>query len=172
MLDTLRRDDVDIQLSLGPNDPDDTRVLQRSRGKRLHFTALANEFLNLTACVTNHSSEYFELFFVSHPASPDILLFVFSAQTMRLTLSVYLWSPPGTPKAHVAHLARYVVMEGVPAVPLRLLQPDEKENVVVPLCVLAEGRYEFGCIAEELDVPVSVRRSFQCRTTLTIKIDR
>lgn len=48
--------------------------------------------------------------------------------------------------AALAHLARYVVVEGVAPVVLgRLVGPGETREARVSVCLLAEGRYEIGC---------------------------
>lgn len=61
---------------------------------------------------------------------------------LRPTLGM---SPP-----NFAHLSRYVVIDGVPTSPLRLLEPGESDTVQISICLLAEGRYEFGCVVEEM----------------------
>jgi hypothetical protein len=46
-------------------------------------------------------------------------------------------------------LARYVIIEGVSPISLPLLQPGESHEQRVSICLLAEGRYEFGCVVED-----------------------
>lgn len=48
--------------------------------------------------------------------------------------------------AALAHLSRYVVVEGVmPVVLAKPVGPGETREARVSICLLAEGRYELGC---------------------------
>ena len=55
MLDVLRGDDVEIILSLDENENSDAE--KKQRGRPSEFSARANDFLDVCACVVNNSSE-------------------------------------------------------------------------------------------------------------------
>lgn len=58
MLDVLRGDDVEIILSLDENENSDAEAFEKKqRGRPSEFSARANDFLDVCACVVNNSSE-------------------------------------------------------------------------------------------------------------------
>lgn len=97
-----------------------------------------------------------------------------AALPLRLRLRLEL-VPPGSPPTPLAlaHLARYVVIEGVTPIDVGMVDSEKDAAVSMPICLLAQGRYEFGCVVEELGVPSAVKpRSWRARSTLVIKVDR
>lgn len=76
--------------------------------------------------------------------------------------------------AALAHLLRYVVIDGLASLPLPVLAPGESTQVQLSLCLMAQGRYEFGCFAESLaSVSEGVRdaRVHQARP-IVIEVDQ
>lgn len=148
MLDVLRGDDVDIQLHLDDNSASDAGAFQlKGRGQRLVYTAAANEFIDICALIENLSRERAG---VSIPCL-ELTRAAPTASPIDLTLRLELRPPESsraTPAA-LAHLARYVIIEGVSPVTVRQLGPGDSETVRVSMCLLAEGTYELGCVAEE-----------------------
>ncbi|GAA5987807.1 hypothetical protein JCM10908_007223 [Rhodotorula pacifica] len=146
-LDILRQDEVHIQLSLaGDSARADTR---RGRGQPA-YAAAADDFLAIEAHVMSRSALPLDL---------------------RLRLELI---PPGSPPTHgaLAHLARYVVIEGVTPITLDTLQPDKAATASIPICLLAQGRYEFGCLVEEVNPAAAKKpRAWRARSTLVIKVD-
>lgn len=58
MLDILRGDDVDIQLYLDDNPSAEPGAFQfKGRGRRLVYSAMANEFIDICATIENNSRE-------------------------------------------------------------------------------------------------------------------
>lgn len=97
-----------------------------------------------------------------------------------MTLFLALRPSVGMAAASFAHLSRYVVIDGVPSSPLRTLAPGESETVRLSVCLLAEGRYEFGCTVEELRDPFATDdgtlelepRRYEAREPLVINVTR
>ncbi|GJN91136.1 hypothetical protein Rhopal_004154-T1 [Rhodotorula paludigena] len=155
MLDILRGDEVDIELYLGENDASDGGAFElQGRGSRLLYSAAADEFIDVCARVTN-----------TYP-SP-----------LRLTLRLEL-RPPETSRtspAALAHLARYVVIEGVSPVALPTLNPGQSEEVRISICLLAQGRYELSCVAEEVlsdGLPGAAKKAYSAREPLIVEVNR
>lgn len=85
-------------------------------------------------------------------------------------------SPTPLASSQLAHLSRYVSMDGVSPTPLRQLQPGETDEVLISLCLLAEGRFEFGCMAEEIDCEAGredgrERRRYEGQERLVIVVE-
>lgn len=173
MLDILRGDEVDIELYLGENDASDGGAFElQGRGSRLLYSAAADEFIDVCARVTNtyrtslrpsrHSRD--------SPRMP-------SASPLRLTLRLEL-RPPETSRtspAALAHLARYVVIEGVSPVALPTLNPGQSEEVRISICLLAQGRYELSCVAEEVlpdGLPGAAKKAYSAREPLIVEVNR
>jgi hypothetical protein len=63
-------------------------------------------------------------------------------------------------------------------VPVPILEPGQSETVRVSICLLAEGRYELGCIVEERGGEGLARgeererRTYPAREPLVIDVDR
>ena len=55
-----------------------------------------------------------------------------------------------TTPAALAHLSRYVVIDGLSSVPLSILQPGQSIEARISFCLMAEGNFSFKCSAEEL----------------------
>ncbi|BGP40785.1 hypothetical protein JCM10449v2_004750 [Rhodotorula kratochvilovae] len=156
MLDVLRGDAVDIALFLGENPSAEPGAFElQGRGARLTYSAAADEFIDVCARVTNHSVSPLQL-------------------TLRLELR-----PPESSRASsaaLAHLARYVVIEGVSPVALPLLAPGETGDARVSMCLLAQGRYELSCVVEEagagLGTGTERRRAWGPREPLVVDVGR
>jgi len=73
------------------------------------------------------------------------------ATPQALTLRLDLHPPSSSPQS-LAHLARYLIIEGVSPVSLPLLEPGESHEQRISICLLAQGRYEFGCVVEDRGV--------------------
>lgn len=74
-----------------------------------------------------------------------------AAHSLHLLLQLELLPPDvHTTPAALAHLSRYVVVDSFSSIPLAVLGPGESTEARISLCLLAEGRYEFGCFVEEL----------------------
>ncbi|KAM0753107.1 Trs120-domain-containing protein [Meredithblackwellia eburnea MCA 4105] len=125
MLDIIRGDAVEIVLALEENESADPHAFSARRrpGRRSTYSARANDFLDVTALVSNNTSS-----------------------TLRLGAHFALRSNGSS----LAHLSRYVVIDGLPSATLVALEPGKSESVRFSMCLLAEGRYEFGCTVEEV----------------------
>lgn len=180
MLDILRGDDVDIQLYLADNpssDPNESVFSLKGRGQRLVYSAAANEFVDICAVVENHSGACCSVvhFFVSS----DTL--AFADQPLALSLRLELRPPESSSalsSAALSHLARYIVIEGVSPVLLPELGARESTTVRVSVCLLAEGRYELGCVveprrgAEGAAAETGERRRYKAREPIVFHVDR
>ncbi|GAA5876487.1 hypothetical protein JCM16303_003552 [Sporobolomyces ruberrimus] len=125
-LSILRLEDINVDLFLLENPSATPGAFDlKGKGQRLNYQARPDEFIDVCARVTNDSP---------------------SPQTLDLRLDLH--SPSQTPHS-LAHLARYVIIEGVSPISLPLLQPGESHEQRVSICLLAEGRYEFGCVVED-----------------------
>jgi len=130
MMEILRADDIQIQLSLRRRDqPSREREAPPST-----YTAYTTEFMDIVSTISNRSVRklnlHLRLDLLPHP--PELL------QTAT-----------GRPAA-VDLLSRYIAIDGITSLPLRSLEPDESETVCFPICFLAEGEFNFGCSAEEI----------------------
>lgn len=83
-----------------------------------------------------------------------------SASTLALSLRLDLQQPN---RAALAHLSRYMIMEGVSPVRVRSLQTGDSETIRIPICLLAEGTYELVCVAKD-----DAWASFRARESLVI----
>ncbi|BGP55929.1 hypothetical protein JCM8202v2_003536 [Rhodotorula sphaerocarpa] len=125
MLDELRRDDIQVRLSLAGDSVVRAKAGDESQGPT--YTASADDFLQIEAHVASAAA---------HPLS--------------LRLRLQLVPPdPDAPSSSLSHLARYVVIEGVSPLDLGRLEPGRQTKAGVPVCLLAQGRYEFACTVEE-----------------------
>jgi hypothetical protein len=97
------------------------------------------------------------------------------ASPLQLILRLELLSPEAnsSPEA-LAHLLRFVVIDGLASTPLPILAPSESTEIKMSLCLLAEGQYEFGCFVEELSSFQSIgeRKVYQAREPIIIVVDR
>ncbi|GAA5925915.1 hypothetical protein JCM1841_004039 [Sporobolomyces salmonicolor] len=150
MLDVLRGDEVETQLYLV-----EAGALElKGRGQRLVYSAEPDEFIDVCAQVTNRSPSPLQL-------------------TIRLELR-----PPESSCASLsalAHLARYVVVEGVSPVTLPLLAPGASHTARISICFLARGRYELSCVVEEVKAAGEARNGgerkvFTAREPIVIKV--
>ncbi|KPV77636.1 uncharacterized protein RHOBADRAFT_33796 [Rhodotorula graminis WP1] len=152
MLDILRGDAVEVELFLEENPASEPGAFElRGRGSRLAYSAVADDFIDVCAKVTNHSPSPLEL-------------------TLRLDLR-----PPESSRATSAalvHLARYVVIEGVSPVSLARLEPGATCEARIPVCLLAQGRYELGCVVEEARQKGGRRRAWGAREPLVVDVER
>ncbi|GAA6025577.1 hypothetical protein JCM11491_005997 [Sporobolomyces phaffii] len=136
-LANVRLDDVAVDLFLAENPAATPASFElRGRGHRLVYDARPDEFIDVCARVTNDSR---------------------SRQTFRLRLDLDAHHGGGggdgrSSREAVAHLARYVIVEGVSPVDLAPLAPGQTADARVSVCLLARGRYEFGCVVEQVDV--------------------
>lgn len=65
------------------------------------------------------------------------------------------------------------MIEGVSPIDVGMVDSEKEATVSIPICLLAQGRYEFGCVVEELSLSSTVKpRSWRARGTLVIKVDR
>ena len=97
-----------------------------------------------------------------------------------MTLNLALRPSIGMAAPSFAHLSRYVVIDGVSSAPLRTLAPGESEIVCLSICILAEGRYEFGCTIEEVRDSLTIEgglgraelepRKYEAREHLVINV--
>ncbi|KWU44001.1 hypothetical protein RHOSPDRAFT_34430 [Rhodotorula sp. JG-1b] len=146
-LDILRQDQVQIQLRLSG---ESVIVGHRHGRSPPAHTAAADDFLAVEARITTKSG---------------------TSSLHWLSVLVPPGSPP-TPLA-LAHLARYVVIEGVSPIDVGMVDSEKEATVSIPICLLAQGRYEFGCVVEELSLSSNVKpRTWRARSTLVIKVDR
>ncbi|GAA5989707.1 hypothetical protein JCM5350_007364 [Sporobolomyces pararoseus] len=127
-LSVLRLEDISVELFLLENSSATPGAFDlKGKGQRLIYEAQPDEFIDVCARVTNDSP---------------------SPQSLNLRLDLH--SPADSPHS-LAHLARYVIIEGVAPVSLRVLQPGESHEQRISICLLARGRYEFGCVVEDLN---------------------
>ena len=63
------------------------------------------------------------------------------------------------------------MIEGVSPIDVGMVDSEKEATVSIPICLLAQGRYEFGCVVEELSLSVKPR-TWRARSTLVIKVDR
>lgn len=97
-----------------------------------------------------------------------------------MTLHLALRPSIGMAAVSFSHLSRYVVIDGIPSAPLRTLAPGESERVQLSICLLAEGRYEFGCTVEEVresllrdgETGQLEPRQYEAREPLVINVTR
>ncbi|GAA5873361.1 hypothetical protein JCM3774_000758, partial [Rhodotorula dairenensis] len=122
-LDILRQDAVQVQLRLSG----ESALVGDPRGRGTPaYTAAADDFLTIEAKVT-------------------------TALPLHLRLRLELVPPGSSPTpAALAHLARYVVIEGVTPIGLGVVTPEKAASTSIPVCLLAQGRYDFGCIIDEV----------------------
>ncbi|GAA5864034.1 hypothetical protein JCM1840_000679 [Sporobolomyces johnsonii] len=155
MLDVLRGDEVETQLYLGENPSAEAGAFElKGRGQRLVYSAEPDEFIDVCAQVTNRSPSPLQL-------------------TLRLELR-----PPESSCASLsalAHLARYVVIEGVSPVTLPLLAPGASHTARISICLLARGRYELSCVVEEVKAAEEARNGgerkvFTAREPIVIEV--
>ncbi|GAA5969112.1 hypothetical protein JCM3765_002183 [Sporobolomyces pararoseus] len=124
----LRLEDVSVDVFLLENPSATPGAFDlKGKGQRLIYEAQPDEFIDVCARVTNDSP---------------------SPQSLNLRLDLH--SPAGSPHS-LAHLARYVIIEGVAPVSLPVLQPGESHEQRISICLLARGRYEFGCVVEDVN---------------------
>lgn len=74
----------------------------------------------------------------------------------------------------LAHLLRFVVIDGLESMPLSVLGPNESTEIKMSLCLLAQGRYQFGCFVQELKGSHSGagdRKVYKAREPLVIQVD-
>ncbi|BGP16900.1 hypothetical protein JCM10213v2_004908 [Rhodosporidiobolus nylandii] len=131
MLDIIRGEDVDINLYLSENASADPGAFElQGRGQRLLYSAAADEFIDVCAVVTNNLP------------SP-----------LNLSLRLELRPPDSTSStasaAALAHLSRYVVIEGVSPIALPPVAPGASATARISVCLLAQGRYELGVVVLE-----------------------
>ncbi|GAA6060047.1 hypothetical protein JCM10212_001044 [Sporobolomyces blumeae] len=125
-LEYLRAEEILVDLSLGDNPAAAPHAFQlKSKGFNLTYDVEPDEFVDVCATIRNTSS-------------------LPRALTLRLDLR-----PPSNAPYSVAHLARYVIIEGVSPVSLPVLAPGAAYRHRVTICLLAKGRFEFGCVVEE-----------------------
>ncbi|GAA6044610.1 hypothetical protein JCM8097_006453 [Rhodosporidiobolus ruineniae] len=173
MLDILRGDEVDVELYLDDSPSAEPGAFElQGRGQRLLYSAAADEFIDVCARVTNRS-----------PFSVNL--------SLRLELrppegSLSSSTSSGSSSAALAHLARYVVIEGVSPVALPSLSPGEEHVVRIPVCLLARGRYELGVVVIEREVAGEAGavaavvgaaaggavRAWSAREALVVEVDR
>ncbi|GAA5898275.1 TRAPPII-specific subunit TRS120 [Sporobolomyces salmoneus] len=125
-LSALRLDDISVDLFLVENISATPGAFDlKGKGQRLIYEAQPDEFIDVCCRVLNDSP---------------------IAQSLKLRLDLH--SPAGSPHS-LAHLARYVIIEGVSPISLPVLQPGESHEEKISICLLAKGRFEFGCIVED-----------------------
>ncbi|BGO92090.1 hypothetical protein NBRC10512_000821 [Rhodotorula toruloides] len=154
MLDTLRGDEVEIELFLAENPSSSPGTFElQGRGSRLVYSAASNDFIDVRARVTNRCGT-----------------------PLRLNLRLELRPPDSTrtSPAALSHLARYVVVEGVSPVAMSALESGETAEVIVSICLLAQGTYELSCVVEEAEASegAATKRVFSAREPLTLHVDR
>ena len=147
-LSVLSLDDISIDLFLAENPSATPGAFElKGRGHRLNYAAQPDEFIDVCVRVLNDSREFCA---PTRDADMEIADFWFahlSATPQALKLRLDLHSPAGS--AHsLAHLARYVIIEGVSPIALPLLEPGESHEERISVCLLAKGRYEFGCVVQ------------------------
>ncbi|GAA5872900.1 hypothetical protein JCM8547_003260 [Rhodosporidiobolus lusitaniae] len=138
MLDILRGDEVEIELFLSENPSAEPGAFElKGRGQRLLYSAAADEFMDVCARVTNNSPAPLDLSLRLELRPPDS-----SSHPSSSSLT--------STSASLAHLARYVVIEGVSPLALHTLPPGGSSSTVrIPICLLARGRYELGVVVLE-----------------------
>lgn len=97
-----------------------------------------------------------------------------TASPLELTLRLEI-RPPESSRASstaLAHLARYVAVEGVSPVSLPLLQPGETGDARVSVCFLAQGRYELGCVVEDARRHDGQRGGWGAREPLVVDVEK
>jgi len=106
--------------------------------------------------------------------SPLSLSLSLAASPLELTLRLDLRPPESTraTSAALVHLARYVVVEGVSPVSLARLEPGASCEARIPVCLLAQGRYELGCVIEEVRKEDGRRRAWGAREPLVVDVER
>ncbi|GAA5936717.1 TRAPPII-specific subunit TRS120 [Sporobolomyces koalae] len=125
-LSIVRLEEVSVDLFLVENPSASPEAFGlKGKGQRLVYEAQADEFIDVCARVTNDSS---------------------NTQSLQLRLDL---QAPSSSSQSLAHLARYVIMEGVSPISLPRLEPGQSHEHRISICLLARGRYEFGCVVEE-----------------------
>lgn len=96
------------------------------------------------------------------------------AVPLQLVLRLELLPPDSNSSpAVLAHLLRYVVVDGLASTPLPSLASGQSTEVRMSLCLMAQGRYEFGCSVEELDRIKRVEdRKVYTGASIVIEVDR
>ena len=180
MLEILRSDDINIEMYLGDNPAAEPGAFQlQGRGQRMVYSAAANEFIDVCIAIQNNTgkqeglsvtmtSEY-EADIISH--SPALSL------DMLVRLELRPPEAARSPVVAAAHLSRYLAVEGVSPVPVRTFAPGQSHTIRIPICFLAEGKFELGCVAEERDERSSQELSrdlkvASCKEPLVIDVDR
>ncbi|GAA6003089.1 hypothetical protein JCM10207_001980 [Rhodosporidiobolus poonsookiae] len=170
MLDILRGDELDIELYLGENPASSPGAFElQGRGQRLLYSAAADEFIDVCAQVTNRSATPLDLSLRLELRPPDQ---AYSGST----------APSSSSAAALAHLARYVVIEGVSPVSLARLEPGASTTARISVCLLAQGRFELGAVVRERErvegsgglpgAAAGARRTWSAGEPLTIEVDR
>ncbi|GAA5896374.1 hypothetical protein JCM6882_000998 [Rhodosporidiobolus microsporus] len=166
MLDILRGDEVDVEMYLGENPSAEPGAFElQGRGQRLMYSAAADEFIDVCTNVTNRSSSPLDLSLRLELHPPES----FSKSP----------SPSFASSAALAHLARYIIIEGVSPVSLPHLAPGASTTVRVSICLLARGKYELGVLVLERKTEGVVgsttggqARTWSARESLSIEVDR
>ncbi|SCV69753.1 BQ2448_1147 [Microbotryum intermedium] len=148
LLDVLKGDEVEVELNLVENEASRPEAFHfKGRGNRLVYSARPNEFIDVCAYVSNHSP-----------------------LAVQLALRLDLKPPDANVASSLIHLARHIIIEGVSPVAVRTLLPGESETVKVSICLLAEGRYELGCVVEDVREHAEVDKAWTAREPLIIDV--
>ena len=113
------------------------------------YEAQPDEFIDVCARVTNDTGEPAFSHQQREPETDLRCIFIATPQALTLRLDLH---PPSSSPQSLAHLARYLIIEGVSPVSLPLLEPGESHEQRISICLLAQGRYEFGCVVEDRGV--------------------
>ncbi|SCZ89502.1 BZ3500_MvSof-1268-A1-R1_Chr9g10432 [Microbotryum saponariae] len=148
LLDVLKGDEVEVELQLVENEASSPEAFHfKGRGNRLVYAAQPNEFIDVCAYVSNHSP-----------------------LAVQLALRLDLKPPDATVASSLTHLARHIIIEGVSPVAVRTLLPGESETVKVSICLLAEGRYELGCVVEDVREGAEADKAWTVREPLIVDV--
>ncbi|GAA5826496.1 hypothetical protein JCM11251_002398 [Rhodosporidiobolus azoricus] len=177
MLDVLRGDEVDVELYLSENPSAEPGAFElQGRGQRLLYSATADEFIDVCASVTNRSDSPLNLSLRLELRPP----------TSSAASSASSSSSAGSYSSSLAHLARYVIIEGVSPVSLPQLAPGVSTTVRISVCLLARGKYELGVAVLERKLESAAPtigaasgvalgghiRTWSAREALSIEVDR
>lgn len=170
LLEILRSDEVEIELSLDDNPSANPGVFsKRGSADRLLYSTRANDFMDVCARIVNNSGP-FSFSSLSLLTADGLMV----ANTLHLLLRLELLphDVDTTPTA-LAHLSRYVVVDGLSSVPLPVLAPGASTTARISLCLMAEGRYEFGCFVEELTTELEEKesRGYRARIPMVLEVD-